>query len=72
MDLQFEAISTSTSSLAIGETNIIKLQKWFRGCILRLNTLPLIMYKIQKELKANGIKFSTQNEDGRINSCNER
>ena len=71
MDLQFEAISTSTSSLAIGETNIIKLQKWFRGCILRLNTLPLIMYKIQKELKANGIKFSTQNEDGRINSCND-
>ena len=45
MDLQIEAITTSLSSLAIDETKIIKIQKWFRGCILRLKQLPLIMYK---------------------------
>jgi hypothetical protein len=27
------------------------------------------MYKIQKYLQTNAIQFSTQNEDGRINSC---
>jgi len=53
----------------INETKIIKIQKWFRGCILRLNQLPLIMYKIKKYLKLQAFKFSTQNEDGRINSC---
>ena len=47
----------------------IKIQKWFRGCLFRLNHLPLIMYKIQKCLKSKAIQFSTQNEDGRINSC---
>jgi hypothetical protein len=31
MDLQIEAITTSLSSLAIDETKIIKIQKWFRG-----------------------------------------
>jgi hypothetical protein len=69
MDLQIEAITTSLSSLAIGETKIIKIQKWFRGCILRLKQLPLIMYKIKKYLKLQAFQFSTQNEDGRINSC---
>ena len=48
---------------------IIKIQKWFRGCILRLKILPLIMYKIKKYLGSISFKFSTQNEDGRINSC---
>jgi hypothetical protein len=47
----------------------IKIQKWFRGCILRLKQLPLIMYKIQLYLKLRTFQFSTQNEDGRINSC---
>jgi len=47
MDLQIEAINTSLSSLVIDETKIIKIQKWFRGCILRLKQLPLIMYKIK-------------------------
>ena len=47
----------------------IKIQKWFRGCLFRLKHLPLIMYKIQKYLKSKAIQFSTQNEDGRINSC---
>ena len=53
------------------ETIIIKIQKWFRGCILRLKQLPLIMYKIQKYLKLQEFKFSNYNNDGRINSCND-
>ena len=63
MDLQIEAITRSLSSLAIDETKIIKIQKWFRGCILRLKQLPLIMYKIKKYLKLQAFQFSTQNED---------
>lgn len=69
MDLQIEAITTSLSSLVIDETKIIIIQKWFRGCVLRLKQLPLIMYKIKKYLKLQSFQFSIQNEDGRINSC---
>lgn len=58
-----------TESLLINESKIIKIQKWFRGCILRLKQLPLIMYKIKKYLETQAFVFSTQNEDGRINSC---
>ena len=47
---------------------IIKIQKWIRGCILRLKRLPLIMLKIQTCLKTKAFQFSNQNEDGRINS----
>jgi hypothetical protein len=54
---------------SIDESKIIKIQKWFRGCILRLKQLPLIMYKIKKYLKLQSFQFSTHNEDGRINSC---
>ena len=50
------------------EIEIIKIQKWFRGCIFRLKQLPLIMYKIQKYLISNSFKFSDKNEDGRVNS----
>ena len=50
---------------------IIKIQKWFRGCIYRLKHLPLIMYKIQNYLRLQKISFSNTNEDGRINSCND-
>jgi len=57
--------------LAIDKTKIIKIQAWFRGCILRLKQLPLIMYKIQNYLKLQAFKFSSQNEDGRINSCSD-
>ena len=37
--------------------------------MFRLKQMPLIMYKIQKYLKSKPLQFSTQNEDGRINSC---
>ena len=48
---------------------IIQIQKWVRGCILRLKQLPLIMYKMQQHLKSKTFQFSYQNNDGRINSC---
>ena len=64
-----EAIPQSFSFVTFEETKILKIQKWFRGCIWRLNRLPLIMYKIQNYLKLQAFQFSTQNEDGRINSC---
>ena len=54
---------------SIDKSKIVKIQKWFRGCILRLKQLPLIMYKIKKYLKLQSFHFSTHNEDGRINSC---
>ena len=57
-----------TSSF-IDDVKIIKIQKWFRGCILRLKQLPLIMYHIQKYLKSLNIQFSGKSNDGRINSC---
>ena len=53
----------------INENKIIKIQSWVRGYMIRLKQLPLIMYKIQKHLKSQSFQFSTQNEDGRINSC---
>jgi|UniRef100_A0A6C0ILB4 hypothetical protein len=74
MELQVEEISISPSSLAIDKSKIIKIikiQKWFRGCVTRLKQLPLIMYKIKKYLKTQLFEFSIQNEDGRINSCND-
>lgn len=46
-----------------------RIQKWFRGCMARKRMLPLIMYKIQKYLQSASFQFSTQNNDGRINSC---
>jgi hypothetical protein len=58
-------------TLTICENKIIKIQSWFRGCLLRLKQLPLIMYKIQNYLKSQTFQFSTQNEDGRINSCTD-
>ena len=33
--------------------------------------MPLIMYKIKKYLKTQTFKLSNQNEDGRINSCDD-
>jgi len=69
MSLRNKSIIKSSISLRFDETKVIKIQKWFRGCILRLKQLPLIMYKIQNHLKLQVFKFSNQNEDGRINSC---
>ena len=66
MDLQ--SLIQSLSDLKIDESKIIRIQKWFRGCIVRMKLLPLIMYKIQDHLRSQIFQFSKQNEDGRINS----
>ena len=69
IELQIETLTESFSSLSIDENKIIKIQKWFRGCILRLKQMPLIMYKIKKYLKSQTFLFSAKHDDGRINSC---
>jgi hypothetical protein len=62
-------ISNSNSESDINLNSVIKIQSWFRGCRWRMYMMPLIMYKIKKFLKHQNIKFSTENKDGRINSC---
>lgn len=47
---------------------VIYIQKWYRGSIVRLKRLPLILYKIQKYLKSCTLQFSSQTNDGRVNS----
>jgi len=68
-----DSLNESLSLLIIDDvsktSHIIKIQKWYRGCIYRLKRLPLILYQIQKYLKTVDFEFSSQNEDGRINSC---
>lgn len=54
--------------MCYNEINIIKIQRWFRKCILRLKRLPLIMYKIQSYLRLQSFIFSNYHKDGRINS----
>ena len=67
--MEIEKITQLFSSLSLfDEVKIIKIQKWFRGCIFRIKQLPLIMYKIKKYLLFNSFKFSDKNEDGRVNS----
>lgn len=48
--------------------NILKIQKVYRGHILRLKRLPLMMYKLQSYLKSKNFKCSTIRADGRSNS----
>lgn len=67
--MDIEVLTESFSLLVIDEDQVIKIQKWYRACILRLKQLPLIMYKLQKHLKSQAFQFSSKNEDGRINSC---
>ena len=66
LDLQIKMMKYPNQTF--DKTKIIKIQKWFRGCMFRLKRLPLIMYKIEKYLKLKSFKFSSQNEDGRTNS----
>jgi len=61
-------ISLSINNVSDKIKKIIRIQKWYRGSILRLKKLPLILYKIQNYLYKIKIKFSSQNEDGRVNS----
>lgn len=66
-----ELITSSIKSLSINEIKlkkIILIQKWFRGCLLRIKQLPLIILYIQNYLNNTTLEFSKQNKDGRINS----
>ena len=48
---------------------VIKIQKWFRGYIFRISQLPLIMRQMQYYLQSITLEFSTETQDGRMNSC---
>lgn len=50
-------------------SKIIKIQAWFRGCLVRRKLLPLILYQIKRFLQNNPIHFCIDNNDGRTNSC---
>jgi hypothetical protein len=69
LQLNKDEVEPKQVSLSINVQKIIKIQSWFRGCIYRLKHLPLIMYKIQKYLKTTKFACSTENDDGRVNSC---
>ena len=69
MESQIDDITSSLSLLSIKEFKVIKIQKWYRGCNFRLKRLPLIMYKIKACLELHAFNFSSQSEDGRLNSC---
>ena len=49
--------------------NIIKLQKWYRGSIVRLKQMPLVMYVIKLYLCKCNLVLSSNTVDGRVNSC---
>ena len=51
------------------DNHVIKIQKVFRGYLLRSKRLPLILYVIQDFLSKYNLKCSFEHEDGRINSC---
>jgi hypothetical protein len=71
METEIERLIVDFSSIMIDENKIIKIikiQKWYRGCMFRLKRLPLIMYKIKHFLLSKNIVFSTQTDDGRVNS----
>jgi hypothetical protein len=51
------------------ENKVIEIQKIFRGYIVRLKQLPLILYIIKKYLISKEFQFSKCSDDGRINSC---
>ena len=72
MDCEIDKLAKSVANVVIDDKPArmaIKIQKWYRGCVVRRGRLPTIMYKMQLHLKMQSIQFSTQNDDGRINSC---
>lgn len=72
-NISINTLSKSIASFSINDREIecqsaIKIQKCFRGYLLRRNRLPLIMYSIQAYLIKQSFRFANQNDDGRINS----
>jgi hypothetical protein len=60
METEIERLIVDFSSIVIDENKIIKIikiQKWYRGCMFRLKRLPLIMYKIKHFLLSKILYF---------------
>lgn len=51
--------------------SVIKIQALVRGFLCRSKRLPIILYHIQRTLKKSELKCSTNERDGRINSCTD-
>lgn len=72
-NISIDTLSQSIATFSINDhenecQSAIKIQKCFRGYLLRRNRLPLIMYSIQAYLTQQSFRFANQNDDGRINS----
>jgi len=48
---------------------IIQIQSWSKGCMYRLQHLPIVLYVIREILRRFNIQFSDKHGDGRVNSC---
>ena len=57
METEIERLIVDFSSIVIDENKIIKIQKWYRGCMFRLKRLPVIMYKIKLFLLSKILYF---------------
>tara|TARA_Y100000389_G_C17446082_1_gene511675 strand:- start:1331 stop:2125 length:795 start_codon:yes stop_codon:yes gene_type:complete len=73
IDKSMEKLLQNFSSLNLNNqtSNIVKIQKVFKGCLLRKKRLPQIMYDMAAHLKSQSFKFHKDNADGRINSCTD-
>jgi hypothetical protein len=60
---------TRSSITTRQNTACIKIQKYFRGYLVRSRRLPMIMYLIQKHLAESDFECANELDDGRINSC---
>lgn len=47
---------------------ILRIQRWWRGCLCRIHRLPNVLYVAQMYLVKSRITL-TSNEDGRVASC---
>ncbi len=68
MKTSIDKITQKFSSLSIQENSIIKIQKWYRGCIYRIKNLPIFLQTIRKFLTNVNFEFTNINNDGRTNS----
>lgn len=53
------------------EKSVQQIQKWYKQHIFQIKRLPTILYFAKEYLKQSDINFSTRNEDGRLNSCDD-
>ena len=63
-----DSLIAKFSKLSLHQNKIILIQKCFRGWRVRKRHLPLILYRIRTYLKSITFNFSSQTNDGRVNS----